>query len=88
MSRELTADEQEFVATLAGALPPVIARKDVPRFLGGMVASKTLANADESGGGPTVAYKVGRSIVYRTDSLLEWIVLRLGVRRKRDVTAF
>lgn len=88
MSRPLTPDEQEFVSTLAADLPPVIARKKIDHFLGGAVAPKTLSNADESGDGPEVAYKVGRSIVYRTDSLLTWMVLRLGVQRLRNVKAF
>lgn len=88
MQRDLTAEEQEFVATLTSALPPVIARKEVSRFLGGLVASKTLANADDSGEGPEVAYKVGRSVAYRTDSLIAWVVGRFGVERIPNVKAF
>lgn len=88
MSRQLTQDELEFVQTLTCALPPVIARKEVARFLGGIVASKTLANADTSGDGPEVAYKVGRSVAYRTDSLVAWLVGRLGVERLSNVKAF
>ena len=88
MNRELTLDEQEFVKELTSALPPVIARKDVDRFLGGIVAPKTLSNADESGDGPEVAYKVGRSVAYRTESLVIWIVGRLGVKRMSNVKAF
>jgi len=88
MNRQLTPDEQEFVATLTSALPPVIARKEVVRFLGGLVAPKTLANADDSGDGPEVAYKVGRAVAYRTDSLVAWVVGKFGVARIPNVKAF
>ena len=39
----LTDEEQEFVQALAEQLPPVIARKKVNRFLGGVVAPQTHA---------------------------------------------
>lgn len=78
-SRKLTEAEQEFIQTLTANLPPVIARKEVSRFLGGVVASQTLCNADASGEGPEKAFRVGRNIVYRTDSLLGWLVKRYGI---------
>ena len=77
----LTNDEREFVQTLAEHLPPVIARKKVGRFLGGVVAPQTLCNADHKGQGPAVAYMVGRSVAYSTIALLEWIVRNLGVTK-------
>jgi hypothetical protein len=77
----LTDDEQEFVRNLAENLPPVIARKKVNRFLGGVVAPQTLCNADHKGEGPEIAYMVGRSVAYSTIPLLEWIVLNLGVTK-------
>ena len=42
---------------------------------------QTLNNADSAGVGPEVAYRVGRKVVYKTDSLLSWIVDRYGVKR-------
>ena len=78
---KLTEDEQEFLQTLAENLPPVIARKKVNRFLGGVVAPQTLCNADHKGEGPEVAYMIGRSVAYITVSLLEWIVRNLGVTK-------
>ena len=79
--KRLTDEEQEFVRTLAENLPPVIARKKVGRFLGGVVAPQTLCNADHKGEGPEVAYMVGRSVAYVTIPLLEWIVKNLGVTK-------
>ncbi|GAB7080912.1 hypothetical protein JCM14635_25850 [Megalodesulfovibrio paquesii] len=81
MHRELTAEEREFVDTLTAKLPPVISRHEAPKFLGGLVAAKTLANADAAGNGPAVAYRVGRAVAYRTDALAMWLVVRLGVQR-------
>jgi len=78
---KLTDEEREFVQTLAENLPPVIARKKVNRFLGGVVAPQTLCNADHKGEGPEVAYMIGRSVVYSTIPLLEWIVKNLGVTK-------
>lgn len=76
-----TPDAQEFASLLLAKLPPVIAREDVQRQLGGLITMKTLANADSGGRGPAVSYRVGRKVVYRTDSLVDWIVGELGVRR-------
>jgi hypothetical protein len=66
---------------LAENLPPVIARKKVSRFLGGVIAPQTLYNADHKGEGPEVAYMIGRSVAYFTIPLLEWIVKNPGVTK-------
>jgi len=58
------------------ALPPLIARKEVEKFLGGVVKSKTLANADAEGSGPEIRFKIGRTIAYQTESLLRWLEQR------------
>lgn len=85
MNRQLTPDEQEFVLTLESGLPPVIARKQVEHFLGGIVSRKALANADSRGEGPEDAYAVGKCIVYKTTSLLHWLVRQRPVRKIVDV---
>lgn len=85
MEKVLTPDEQEFVSTLESGLPPVIARKQVERFLGGMVSRKVLANADSRGEGPEESYAVGKCVVYKTRSLLHWLVRRRNVRKLVDV---
>ncbi|GAB7081873.1 hypothetical protein [Megalodesulfovibrio paquesii] len=78
---EFSAEELEFIHTLTNNLPPIIARKEVGKFLGGIIAPQTLSNADAAGEGPEVAYRVGRSVAYRTESLVKWIVERYGVVR-------
>lgn len=83
--KELTEEQLEFIESLLTELPPVIARKQIDKFLGGVVAAQTLANADGQGEGPEIAYKVGRSIVYKTEPLLRWIVLHLGVAKIKSI---
>ncbi len=57
-------------------LPPVIARKRVEDFLGGLITSKTLANADSAGKGPKKAMLVSGNVCYSKDSLVDWLVER------------
>ena len=83
--KRLTEEEREFIEALLADLPPVIARKQIDKFLGGVVAAQTLANADGHGEGPEIAYRIGRSVVYKTESLLRWIVQHLGVAKIQQV---
>lgn len=77
----MESDAKEFVQAVLPFLPPVIARADVGRFLGGVVDQKTLRNADNLGQGPKIVWRVGRKVVYRSDSLVSWIVEKFGVSR-------
>ena len=81
MTKKLTDAEQEFVHLLTEKLPPIIARKKVDVFLGGIVAPNTLKNADSKGTGPEVAYVIGRDVAYKTDSLVAWVVSYFGVNK-------
>lgn len=83
MSQIALPPDEEFRQLLLNKLPPVVARKDVERQLGGLVTMKTLANADSSGKGPLGAYVVGRSVVYPAESLVRWIIESFGVARLR-----
>jgi hypothetical protein len=78
----MTNDELEYIETMSQSLPPVIARKKVAEHFGGVVSYQSLANADSSGTGPEVAYEIGRTVAYKTESLLRWIVGRYGVKRR------
>jgi len=72
--------EQDFIRELLPKLPPVIARKEVTRFLGGVVSSQTLSNADASGEGPEKAFRLGgKFVVYRTEALVHWLVSHYGI---------
>jgi len=72
---------QELADLLIAKLPPVIARERVSHYLGGIVDGKTLANADSDGKGPDIAWRAGRKVCYRTDSLVSWVLGRFEIRR-------
>lgn len=84
MTQTLLRPEEEFRHLLLSKLPPAIARKDVERQLGGIIAPKTLANADSSGDGPMGAYQVGRNVVYPTESLVNWLICTMGVSKLKN----
>jgi hypothetical protein len=54
-------------------LPPMIARKKVSYFTGGLVAPKTLRNEDCKGVGPRERMATPMGTVYPTAYLLEWM---------------
>jgi len=56
----------------AEKLPPVIARKEIRKYLGGIISPKTLANLDSLGEGPP-RIKIGRTVGYPTVELLLWL---------------
>lgn len=82
------AHKKEFLEALQSELPPFIARKDIERFLGGIVTTKTMSNMDAQGDGPEVAYAVGRNVVYRREDLLAWFGRRYAVQRLENVNSF
>lgn len=51
----------------------LVARGAVAKFSGGVLNSKTLANRDADGTGPTERIRIGRKIAYPVDALIEWM---------------
>lgn len=88
LQQQLSDDEKAFIQYMSERLPPVIGRSQVERFLPGLIKAQTLAQADSAGLGPEVAWRVGRKIAYRTDSLLLWLVGRCGIVRLVDIRNF
>ena len=87
MTQTTLQPEDEFRQLLLSKLPPIIARKDIERQLGGIIKPKTLANADASGEAPIGAFLIGRSVVYPTESLLNWLINTMGISRlKNNIT--
>lgn len=68
--------ELRYLNYLLPQLPPVVARKKIPRIFGGAVSVGTLANADSKGKGPRNRFYIGRTVVYPTVFLLEWLEAR------------
>lgn len=88
LQQKLSEDERAFIQYMSDRLPPVIGRSQVERFLPGLIKPQTLAQADSAGLGPEVAWRVGRKVAYRTDSLLLWLVGRCGITRLVDIRNF
>ena len=83
----MTPEEKEFVDAMLDKLPPVIARHQVDRFLGGLVSPFTVKNADLAGTGPEVAWRVGNKVASKTDSLVGWLVQTMGVKRIQNLNS-
>ena len=65
-----TSLEQDIIDNLRKVLPPVFARKDIPRFFGRSIATGTLANLGLKFGPPYV--RRGRNAIYEKESFLTW----------------
>ena len=63
---------------LGRELPVLVSRKDVPKFLGGMISSCYLANLDCVGEGPP-RVRLGRRVGYTREGLLAWLESRIRV---------
>jgi hypothetical protein len=60
---------------LLNTLPPMIARKDIDRYLGGIISKGYLANLDSKGEGPP-KIKIGKNVGYLRRPLVEWLASR------------
>lgn len=54
-----------------------VARSQISKFTGGLIAPGTAANADSAGDGIRGAFRVGRQIAYPTTEVAEFIIARL-----------
>ncbi len=62
------------LATLEKNLPPVVARKDIDKYLGGLISSGYLANLDSEGLGPiALKSKSQRRVAYLREDLIAWL---------------
>ncbi len=82
----LDPDKAELAAEWIAQLPPMIARKQVEWFLGGIISRSALATADSSGTGPAGALRLGSAIMYPTPLLIVWLVQRTSVTRLRNAS--
>jgi hypothetical protein len=64
-------------SNLAEKWPSVlVAREETPKFSGGVLTPKTLANLDGKGLGPKGRFRIGRKVVYPVQSLIDWLQSR------------
>lgn len=63
---------EEQLLELERTLPPVIARTEVPRLLGGLISAGRLANLDSEGKGPR-RITLGRKVGYLRSDFIQWM---------------
>lgn len=56
---------------------PIVARVEAPRFSGGVVSAKLLANLDAQGIGPKGKLTIGRKVAYEATELAAWLRSRV-----------
>jgi len=78
-------EEKDLKEMLLEKLPPVIARKNVQVLLGGVISSKTLANADSAGKGPPNIYYIGRVVFYPTKDLIDWLIKNKKIKLLKKI---
>ena len=61
----------EVIEKLRAELPPVFTRKEIVRYLGGVIAEGTLANLAVMKQGPP-SFRSRRHVAYERDKFLEW----------------
>lgn len=66
---------------LEQTLPPIIARTEVPRLLGGLISAGRLANLDCLGKGPR-RVTLGRKVGYIRADFIAWMRERAGQTRE------
>ena len=68
----------EFVKALVSAwAAPFVARSETPKFTGGALSGRTVANAESAGDPVEGRITIGRQIAYPTQQYAEWIARRM-----------
>lgn len=57
----------------------IVARAQIGKFTGGLIAPGTVANLDALGQGPEGAFRIGRKIAYPVDALITWLESRISL---------
>jgi len=81
----MTSEEQQLVTYWADRLPPIIARKHVDWFLGGIVSPSALSAADAEGKGPDNPVRIGKCVAYHTRDLLTWLMETRGLQKMQNI---
>ncbi|MCT4534768.1 hypothetical protein [Halodesulfovibrio sp.] len=69
--------QDSFFTTLLNDLPPIIPRKEVPKYVGNLISVGYLAHLDSAGQGPE-SRRIGGCIVYERESFVRWLESRTG----------
>lgn len=64
------------LSELRQTLPPIVARKKLDQYLGGIISKAYMANLDSQGEGPPQV-RFGKNVGYLRDPLVDWLQSRL-----------
>jgi hypothetical protein len=77
MKREIS--DEKWIDQMAERWPsPVVARKRISEFSGGVLSQKTMANFDSNGEGPEGRFLLVNQTVYPVESLVAWLKTRMA----------
>ena len=62
-----------------------VARSDVPKFTGGLISEKYIANLDSRGEGPDGRFRSGRKICYPVSNMCNWLISRSQIVKKQTM---
>ena len=71
-----------FWECLENALPDVFPRKDVSKLTRGIVSSRSMANLDSLGVGPSMKVRLNGYVCYEKQDFLEWLKARANGEHK------
>ena len=72
-----TTEIEKSIEAMATRWPsPVVARKSIKEFSGGILSQKTLANEDCNGTGPEGRFLLMNQTVYPVENLIVWLKSR------------
>ncbi len=67
--------KDELKVHLINTLPPILSRKCVETFTGGLIKAKTMRIMDCQGTGPLEGrFKRGRKVFYSREQFVEWFI--------------
>jgi len=73
----MTSEIEKCIESMAERWPsPVVARKAIGQFSGGILSAKTLANEDCSGTGPDGKFLLMNQVCYPVENLVAWLKSR------------
>lgn len=68
---------------LRRTLPPLVARKKLDQYLGGIISKAYMANLDSRGEGPPQV-RFGKNVGYLRDPFVDWLQARLRSTNEGD----
>lgn len=73
----MTTEMDKIIDEMAARWPsPVVCRKSIKEFSGGVLSPKTMANEDSKGTGPEGRFLLMNQTAYPVESLIAWLKSR------------